>query len=226
MTPVTVAPAEERCLAATRADGGPWEAFACGIAAEPGRLTGWWAPPGPGVLENPYSDQSVVEELERHVWDVVVRLTPRLGTRLGELTGLDRAPEYWETLIQPWLVHVVSAVCDRRLALLAATRIAPEFAVEGTRPFDPPADADQSIRLLYTSTGNQAVIPMVAEPMDQPVLFKTGEPASHRRPHTRQPLEVGSRSSGDSRAPRAWPPVRSSERSWLPRPDARSRSLG
>ena len=179
----------------------PVEGFACGVEAEPGRLAGWWARPGPGVLTNPYADQAVVEGLEAYVWDVVVRLTPRLGERLGELTGIDRDARYWETLLQPWLVHVVSAVCDRRLAILAADRVARGLPVEGNPPFDPPANADASLRLLYTTTGNGALMAMLAQRMGHPFDIRAAEPPAGPAPAL--PAAVASRRARLRRLPRA-----------------------
>ena len=68
-------------------------------------------------------------------------------------------------------------------------------------PFSPPADTYESLRLLYTSTGNSAVIPMIARLMGHPV--EIGNAQTPAGPAPEHPAGVASRRARLRRLPRA-----------------------
>jgi hypothetical protein len=130
-------------------------------------LIGWWVDEataaGRIVLPNPYDSVGVIATLEAWVWDVAQRLAPRLGEAIDGLAGRPvQSPRYWRTLLAPWLVHLLSALADRRLFCLAASAIAPEAPLVITPIPEPPATTAEAVSRLRTDGGNAGLLAVLA----------------------------------------------------------------
>ena len=155
-------------------------------------LAGWWldeAAAGDRVLlPNPYDGLEAIATMEAWVWNVVQRLAPTLGEALDAIAGSSpRAAPYWRVLLAPWLVHLVSALADRRLFCRAAGELLPgvPLAVPPLPP--PPADTAESLARLRTDHGNAGLLATLAPLLAIPTIADDvspppGSAAARRRP--------------------------------------------
>lgn len=130
-------------------------------------LVGWWVDEATAgdriVLPNPYESVEVVAAMESAVWTVVQRLAPALGDRLDAVSGRQaQPPEYWCTVLSPWLIHTVSALADRRLFCRAASELAPAASLLVPAPPGPPSTAAEAIMRLRTDAGNAGLLAVLA----------------------------------------------------------------
>jgi putative transferase (TIGR04331 family) len=130
-------------------------------------LVGWWAREtdcvGRVILPNPYETVEAIATMDAWVWSVVERIGPRLGERLDVLAGVPLRPAtYWRTVLAPWLVHLLSALADRRLFCRAAADLVPDapLLVPG-RP-EPPATTAAAVWSLRSDAGNARLLATIA----------------------------------------------------------------
>lgn len=160
-------------------------------------LSGWWtrdpAPDGRVVLPNPYDAEELVAAMESWVWEVVERVIPALGRRLDGLVGEPERPmAYWHTVLAPWLVHLVSALADRRLFCLAGLELVPEAPLLVPAAPGPPATMGGALARLRTDLGNGGLLAVVAPHLGFRLAAGTrcpppvGSPAGPRGPGLRE----------------------------------------
>ena len=130
-------------------------------------LAGWWVDQAAAgervVLPNPYETVEIVAAMEASVWGVVQRLAPALGERLDAVSGRQaQPPEYWCTMLSPWLIHTVSALADRRLFCQAVSQLAPGASLMVPVPPEPPATAAEGVLRLRTDAGNAGLLAVLA----------------------------------------------------------------
>lgn len=171
-------------------------------------LAGWWVDARAAgdrvVLPNPYDTVEVIAAMESSVWAVVQRLALALGERLDTVSGRRaRPPEYWSTVLSPWLIHTVSALADRRLFCRAASELAPAASVMIPGPPEPPATSAEGVLRLRTDAGNAGLVATLAPGLGMrttPVPAREGPgvrvpPPSHPPP-PRPPLRTLAAAAG------------------------------
>jgi putative transferase (TIGR04331 family) len=133
---------------------------------------GWWhagdratADPFPAVWDEP---AAVLELINTHCWEMMIRLVAGLGDRLNEIHGTDHPPIYWRTLLAPWLHLVVSIVFDRRLACLAGHAWAPDAPFLTCRPRSPSITAWAWQTGLAEPHGHHDLLSRIVNAMDLP----------------------------------------------------------
>ena len=139
---------------------------------EGGALSGWWAQPiaGSVVLPNPWNDRSAIALYDRHCWQVSQHVLERLAPALDHAVGESRGREAWELLLGPWLLHVVSALADRRLFCLVAHALVPRAPLL-VRPWVlAPATMAEGVELLRTSEGNRGLLGLAGEKLGVPTV--------------------------------------------------------
>jgi len=107
-----------RVAVAAAAAGGAW----LGVDSGPRdgtAVAGWWRPATGGagvvVLPNPWDERSAIAPMELQCWSVTERVVTRLAPALDGIHGVAHGPAWWHRVLAPWLLHVVSAIADRRL---------------------------------------------------------------------------------------------------------------
>ncbi len=140
-------------------------------------LCGWWvdeaAAAGRIVLPNPYDSVEVIATLEAWVWDVTQRLAARLGEALDGLAGRPvQSRRYWRTLLAPWLVHLLSALADRRLFCIAASALAPGAPLVAPAVPEPPATTANAVSRLRTDEGNAGLLALLASHLGLPTTTR------------------------------------------------------
>lgn len=152
---------------------------------------GWWTPQGelPSlvVLPNPWGERDAIGPMDVWCWDVVGRVIDHLAGALSERHGITDDRRYWSLLLAPWLVHLVSAVADRRLFLRAAAVAAPGQPVWGVALDDPPATMSEAVGRLRSVHGNAELLTRMAPLLD----LRVTEAPLVAEPH--EPVPVGSR---------------------------------
>jgi hypothetical protein len=158
-------------------------------------LAGWWVDEAAAgervVLPNPYETVEIVAAMEASVWGVVQGLAPALGERLDAVSGRQaQPPEYWCTVLAPWLIHTVSALADRRLFCRAASDLAPAASLMVPAPPEPPATAAEAVLRLRTDAGNAGLLASLAPRLGvrtAPIPPGAG-PGANARPPSHPPL--------------------------------------
>ncbi|HMS61572.1 MAG TPA: hypothetical protein PKD63_04770 [Solirubrobacteraceae bacterium] len=114
-------------------------------------IAGWWCPAelsdGAVVLPNPWDDRAAIALMDSWCWRTAQRVVAQLAPRLDEIHG-ERGEAYWNTLLAPVILHIVSAIADRRLFLVAASAIAPNAPVTAAVLDEPPATMAATARAL------------------------------------------------------------------------------
>ena len=158
-------------------------------------LAGWWVDEAAAgervVLPNPYETVEIAAAMEASVGGVVQRLAPALGERLDAVSRRQpQPPEYWCTVLAPWLILTVSALADRRLFCRAASELAPAASLMVPAPPEPPATAAESVLRLRTDAGNAGLLAALAPRLGvrtAPIPHGAG-PGANARPPSHPPL--------------------------------------
>lgn len=152
-------------------------------------LAGWWLDEAAAgdrvVLPNPYDGLELIAAMESWVWDVAQRLAPKLGDALDAVAGrTPRGGAYWRVLLLPWLVHLLSALADRRLFCRTVAELLPDVALAVPAVPPPPATTAESLQRLRTDQGNGGLLATIAprigvgttpDPAPQPRLANPNE---------------------------------------------------
>lgn len=156
--------------------------------APPGAiLAGWWVDEAAAsdrvLLPNPYDGLETIATMESWVWEVVQGFAPKLGDGLDAAAGRAlRGAVYWRVMLAPWLVHLVSALADRRLFCRAVAELLPSVPLAVPDVPGPPASTAESVQRLRTDHGNAGLLATLAPHLNLHTIADEPPPASHAVP--------------------------------------------
>jgi putative transferase (TIGR04331 family) len=131
---------------------------------------GWWQDSQTGTTQFPsvWDEPGAVQLMDRHCWEITIRLLGVLGERLNEIHETDRPSVYWRMLLAPWMLLAVSTILDHRLACIAAHTLAPEASFLVSAPSAPPHTAKTWLTGLGTPHDRHSFLSRVVEAMELP----------------------------------------------------------
>jgi hypothetical protein len=159
-----------------------------GKGADEPSLGGWWCPPDSPkpllLLPNPWDDRPAIDVHDRHSWHLAGAVLDRLSPLMDGAAGR-RGRAYWDALLLPWLLQLVTVVLDRRLFLLAATELAPRASVRGGQLAPPPTTMLEGAVALQGERHNASLMTLMAQQMgigiiDAPPAEPTAPTLGHR----------------------------------------------